>query len=173
MTTIQTAAAPEGSPAVATLDEAIFLGKRQAAEDSLRNFVEQAWDVLEPGTKFIPGVHFDAVCLHLQAMIECPIKDLLINIPPGFAKSMIGAVFMPAWVWIKDPGYRFLFSTRWIVLGVGQLSQAGSFLPSTEGSGLWKDQAYTRRGAFDTLTSLGMEQMKIAQMKIALVTEAI
>jgi hypothetical protein len=27
----------------------------------------------------------------------------LINIPPGFAKSMIGAVFMPAWVWIKEP----------------------------------------------------------------------
>jgi hypothetical protein len=32
--------------------------------------------VLEPGTKFIPGVHVDAVCLHLQAMIEGRIKDL-------------------------------------------------------------------------------------------------
>jgi len=51
------------------------------------------------------------VCQRLQAMIEGKIKDLLINIPPGFAKSMICAVFMPAWVWINDPGYRFLFSS--------------------------------------------------------------
>jgi predicted phage terminase large subunit-like protein len=44
-------------------------------------------------------------------MMEDRIKDLIINIPPGFAKSMIGCVFMPAWVWIKDPKYRFLFSS--------------------------------------------------------------
>ena len=91
--------------------QAIFLQKKQAAEDSLRSFVEQAWDVLEPGTDFIPGLHVDAVCEHLQAMMEGRIKDLIVNIPPGFAKSMIGCVFMPAWVWIKDPKYRFLFSS--------------------------------------------------------------
>ncbi len=89
-----------------TLDEAkqgIFDGKKKQAEASLRAFVEQAWSVLEPGTKFIPGMHVDAVCLHLQSMIEGVFKDLIINIPPGFAKSMIGAVFFPA--------YRFLFSS--------------------------------------------------------------
>ena len=67
--------------------------------------------MLEPGTKFIPGIHVDAVCLHLQAMIEDRLKTLIINIPPGFAKSMIGAVFFPAWVWIKRPEYRFLFAS--------------------------------------------------------------
>jgi hypothetical protein len=36
----------------------------------LRQFVEQGWEVLEPGTQFIPGLHVDAVCEHLQAMIE-------------------------------------------------------------------------------------------------------
>ena len=39
------------------------------------------------------------------------IKDLIINIPRASPKSMIGCVFMPAWVWIKDPKYRFLFSS--------------------------------------------------------------
>jgi hypothetical protein len=85
--------------------------KKQAAEDSLRQFVEQGWDVLEPGTTFIPGMHVDAVCLHLQALIENRIKDLAVNIPPGFAKSLIAAVFFPAWVWIKRPEYRFLYSS--------------------------------------------------------------
>jgi hypothetical protein len=70
--------------------------KKRATEDSLRQFVEHGWDVREPGTKFIPGVRVDAVCLHLQAMIENRIKDLIFNIPPDFAKSMIGAVFFPA-----------------------------------------------------------------------------
>src|ERR1700676_1222224 len=83
--------------------QAIFLQEKQAAEDSLRSFVEQAWDVLEPSTKFIPGLHVDAVCQHLQAMMEGRIKDLIVNIPPGFAKSMMGCVFLPAWVWIKNP----------------------------------------------------------------------
>ena len=68
--------------------------------------------MLEPGTEFIPGVHVDAVCEHLQAMIEDRIKDMIVNIPPGFAKSMICAVFMPAWVWIRKPDYRFPVATR-------------------------------------------------------------
>jgi len=93
------------------IDQAVFLQEKAAAEASLRAFVEQAWDVLEPGTRFIPGLHVDAVCEHLQAMMEGPIKDLIINIPPGFAKSMIGCVFMPAWVWINNPAFRFLFSS--------------------------------------------------------------
>jgi hypothetical protein len=38
-----------------------FNQKKFAAEDSLRQFVEQGWDVLEPGTRFIPGMHVDAV----------------------------------------------------------------------------------------------------------------
>lgn len=49
--------------------------------------------------------------MHLQAMIEGRIKDLIINIPPGHAKSLLACVFLPAWVWIKRPGYRFLFGS--------------------------------------------------------------
>ena len=73
--------------------------------------MQHAWHVLEPSTVFVPGVHFDAVCLHLQAMIEDRIKDLIVNIPPGHAKSLLSCVFFPASVWIKRPEYRFLFSS--------------------------------------------------------------
>ena len=114
--------------------------QKQAAEDSLRAFVEQAWDVLEPGTKFIPGVHVDAVCLHLQAMIEGRIKDLLINIPPGFAKSMICAVFMPAWVWINDPGYRFLFSSYKAEYAIRDSVKCRTLIQSNWYQDRWKDR---------------------------------
>ena len=30
-------------------------------------FVEAAWPVIEPATRFVPGWHIDAICDHLQA----------------------------------------------------------------------------------------------------------
>lgn len=37
------------------------------------------------------------------------IQNLLINIPPGTAKSRIVSVFFPAYVWLKWPSFRFIF----------------------------------------------------------------
>src|SRR5262245_11508244 len=85
--------------------------ENEAARKSFRVFVEQAWDVLEPGTKFVPGLHVDAICEHLQAVIEDRIRDLIINVPPGHAKSLLTCVFWPAWAWIDRPGLRFLFGS--------------------------------------------------------------
>jgi hypothetical protein len=74
-------------------------------------FVRQAWHVLEPQTPFVNGIHFQAMCEHLQAVTEGRIKNLLINVPPGHAKSLLTAVFWPAWVWISHPETRWLFSS--------------------------------------------------------------
>jgi predicted phage terminase large subunit-like protein len=118
--------------------------KKFAAEDSLRQFVEQGWDVLEPGTKFIPGMHVDAVCLHLQALIEDRLKDLIINIPPGFAKSMIAAVFFPAWVWIKRPEYRFLYSSYKAEYAVRDSVKCRSLIQSGWYQDRWKDKFHLK-----------------------------
>ena len=53
---------------LAIVDAAIFLQGKLAAEESFRVFVEQAWHVLEPVTRFLPGIHVDAICAHLQAV---------------------------------------------------------------------------------------------------------
>jgi hypothetical protein len=39
-------------------------------------FVQQAWHVLEPQTPFVNGIHFQAMCEHLQALAEGRIKNL-------------------------------------------------------------------------------------------------
>jgi hypothetical protein len=44
--------------------------KAEQARRSLREFLEQAWPVLEPHTPFVPGIHVDAICQHLQAITE-------------------------------------------------------------------------------------------------------
>jgi predicted phage terminase large subunit-like protein len=74
------------------------------------DFVKQAWHVLEPAP-FIDGIHVGAICQHLQAIAEGQISHLIINVPPGHAKSLLTAVFWPAWVWIDHPAARWLFSS--------------------------------------------------------------
>jgi len=84
------------------------------AEKGRRNlyeFVLQAWHVLEPDTPFVAGFHLRAICEHLQAITEGRMRNLIINVPPGHAKSLLTAVFWPAWVWIDHPEARWLFST--------------------------------------------------------------
>ena len=59
----------------------------------------------------MPGVHIDAICTHLQAVTEGKISNLIVNVPPGHAKSLLVCVFWPAWVWITRPESRWLFAS--------------------------------------------------------------
>src|SRR5579863_2036635 len=85
--------------------------KMEKARRSLKAFLMQAWPILEPGTEFVDGIHIDAICLHLQAVTEGRIPHLIINVPPGHAKSLLTAVFWPAWAWIDHPESRWLFAS--------------------------------------------------------------
>ena len=86
--------------------------KAEKARRWFHEFVVQAWPVLEPETPFVDGLHVHAVCDHLQAITEGRIPNLIVNIPPGgHAKSLLTAVFWPAWVWIRHPEARWLFSS--------------------------------------------------------------
>ncbi len=84
----------------------------EKARRSFLEFVKQAWPVLEPSTTFVEGIHIEAICLHLQAVAEGRIANLIINVPPGHAKSLLTAVFWPAWVWIDHPESRWLFASN-------------------------------------------------------------
>lgn len=88
-----------------------FQLKTEKARRRLHEFVGQAWHVLEPQTAFVDGIHVRAICEHLQAAAEGRIRNLIINVPPGHAKSLLTAVFWPAWVWIDHPEARWLFSS--------------------------------------------------------------
>lgn len=86
-------------------------GKR-AAEDSLVEYVRQAWDVLEPATDYIHGWHVDVICEHLEAVTAGQIKNLIINVPPGTMKSLLVGVLWPTWDWIKHPHRRYLCASH-------------------------------------------------------------
>ena len=73
--------------------------ERELYKNSLVEFVQGAWHVLEPETPYVHGWHVEAVCEHLEAVHYGKINRLLINIPPGAMKSTLVSVFFPAWEW--------------------------------------------------------------------------
>lgn len=72
---------------------------RRRAELRLIDFVELMWPVLEPEQPFVRTWVQEAICEHLQAITEGRLTKLLINVPPGFTKSMLVSVMWPAWEW--------------------------------------------------------------------------
>jgi predicted phage terminase large subunit-like protein len=78
---------------------------------SLREFVHQAWIIVEPSTPFVPGFHIDAIIDHLEAVTRGQIRNLLINVPPRHMKSLLVSVFWPGWEWIGHPERRWLYSS--------------------------------------------------------------
>lgn len=71
--------------------------KRQSQRGGLIHFVRYFWTVLEPKTPLIEGWALEAICLHLEAVTFGEITRLLINVPPGFMKSLLTDVLWPAW----------------------------------------------------------------------------
>lgn len=80
------------------------LEKRRCAMD-LSYFIRKAWSIVEPGAPYVENWHIDFICRHLEAITNEEIVDeqyynrLLINVPPGMMKSLLVAVFWPAWEW--------------------------------------------------------------------------
>lgn len=78
------------------------------AEQSFTHFVKAAWTILEPSTPMLWNWHHEVICEYLEAVLAGDIKRLIINMPPRYLKSIIVTVAFPAWVWAKDPSYRFI-----------------------------------------------------------------
>jgi hypothetical protein len=96
----------------------IIAAGRELYSRSLKEFVKAAWSEVDPAP-FVDNWHVDAICDHLEAVERGDINRLLINVPPGTAKSMIVSVLYPAWLWTRRPeaaiistGYSFQFATR-------------------------------------------------------------
>jgi predicted phage terminase large subunit-like protein len=112
--------------------------RAEKARRSLAAFVRYSWHVLEPSTPLVWNWHMDAIALHVQAALEDwmaaqrwlmreqerveerpseepeppfvqRLRDLLINVPPGSAKSRIISVCTPAWMWLHWPEWRAIF----------------------------------------------------------------
>jgi predicted phage terminase large subunit-like protein len=73
--------------------------ERQTGPGGLMAFVRYFWTILEPNQPFVRGWAIDAIAEHLEAVHFGQINRLLINVPPGFSKSLLTNCFFPAWEW--------------------------------------------------------------------------
>lgn len=80
------------------------------AFNAFRHFVPLLWPVVEK-RPFVPGWHIDAICDHLEAVFYGFIRNIIINIPPRFTKSLLVSVFWPMWCWLHKAEMRFLRSS--------------------------------------------------------------
>lgn len=72
---------------------------RQRCINNFGNFVREAWPNVVRGEPLIWNWHLDAISEHFQAVSDGQINRLLVNMPPGTMKSLMGSVFFQAWEW--------------------------------------------------------------------------
>jgi hypothetical protein len=88
--------------------------RRELYTRSLYLFAKWAFSVIEPETPFQDNWHIRFLCDHLQAVLSrepgAP-QNLLCNVPPGTMKSLIVSVCAPAWMWIRRPSWRAVFTS--------------------------------------------------------------
>ena len=124
-----------------------MLRKEQAREGGLLNFVRYFWDVLEPQTEFVEGEALDAICQHLEAVTFGDINRLLINVPPGFMKSLLTDVFWPAWEWgpMEMPHLRYVAFSYAAGLTERDNGKFRDLITSHKYQELWGDKFKTRK----------------------------
>ena len=88
------------------------------AQDSLAEFVRQAWHIIEPTTPLAWNWHLDAICEYLEAVAGGDIRRLLVNISPRSGKSLFVSILWPAWLWVKYPASRLVFASYSAALSV-------------------------------------------------------
>ena len=80
---------------------------RVLCEHSFYEFIKAAWQYVDH-REFIDDWHIELIADHLQWSLEDGLKRLIINIPPGCAKSLLCSVLFPVWLWIKAPHLKLL-----------------------------------------------------------------
>lgn len=75
---------------------------------TLRSFVRVFWGLVEPAEPYQDNWHIGAVCEFLEAWYRREFRYGVLNLPPGTGKSLLVDVFLQAWVWSQQPGYKWM-----------------------------------------------------------------
>lgn len=86
---------------------------RESARRGLYEFHKTVWSLYEPGTTLVDNWHLGAMCEFIEAFIkdQGQSKYWVLNVPPGSAKSSVGGITSPTWVWSWDPGFKLMYGS--------------------------------------------------------------
>lgn len=72
------------------------------------SFLMKAFFTLNPGERYLPNWHLQALCWHLEQVRLGKIKRLRIEVPPRSLKSVSASVAFPAFLLGHDPGRKII-----------------------------------------------------------------
>lgn len=78
------------------------------ARENFKYFLPLAFQVVNPGKKFLANWHLEVICHYLEEVYKGNIKRLIINMPPRALKSLTINVAWLAWLMGKDPTIRII-----------------------------------------------------------------
>jgi predicted phage terminase large subunit-like protein len=78
----------------------------------LSTFIERTFYTVDPNATYLHNWHIDLIADYLMACHRMEIKRLIINVPPGYLKSISVNVAFPAWILGKDPTERILSTSK-------------------------------------------------------------
>lgn len=115
---------------------------RATLPESLHAYTRRAWDVVEPGKHFIDGWYLEAMCEHLEACLTGQIRNLLITMPPRHYKSGTVSIMFPTWGWVKNPRYRFLYTSYGLNLSIRDALASRRLIQSEWYQDRWGEDFY-------------------------------
>ena len=151
--------------------ETLISISRDECEESLAEFIRQAWHIVEPGAEYIHNWHVDLIAESLEAITYgVELEDgslynrLLINVPPGMMKSLLTNVFWPAWEWGPKnmPHLRYLCASHSMDLAIRDSTKMRRLIESEWYQARWGDRVQitkdqNQKTKFE-LTSTGFRQ---------------
>ena len=121
------------------------------AEADLLAFVRQFWHVLEPAKPLVEGWVLYAMINLLMAIADGHHRHVTINVPPGSMKSLLLAVFFPAWLWGPEdqPHLRFLSASYSSKLPERDNGRFLQLISSPEYQAMWGDRVKATRSGME------------------------
>lgn len=86
--------------------------QERAKSISFLDFARWAWPIVWPGEELLENWHLEFIAEALEAVHTKDITRLIVNIPPGFAKSTLISVLYPAWKLLKESNYTLLSASN-------------------------------------------------------------
>ncbi len=148
------------SPQEAARELLLRREQRTEYEESLYAFLKAAWRNID-SAPWVDGWCIEAICEHLQAVVDGEIRRLMINIPPRCSKSSVCGVAFPAWTWAQQqhsptsgPGVPFLHVSYGTKLALRDSVRCRRLISSAWYQRLWGDR-YRLTGDQNAKTRFG------------------
>lgn len=110
-------------------NQTLFYINKKIYELNFLEFLKEAWGQIDP-TPYKDNWHMHAIADYLTHFRNREILNLIINIPPGFAKSMSCSVIFPAWIWTTDAPHGFLTGSHALEFSIRDTRKSRALIES-------------------------------------------